>query len=167
MALKNTVIPNEKLSSRERIHRKIRSFDGRPFTLREINRLLRPRMKLESIRFHVDNLVNNLLIEKLPREGREPQLYVERDLLKYIQYGEASAAYEYLCALQNIVDHLKAGHVIPKDKLLDMRTQIRVNAEILREDLEHMLMLHDCPDLWNPTTLVNRLGFNNVEDSEQ
>lgn len=161
MAEKNTLIPNEKLSSRERIERKIASFEGRPFTLNDVNRLLRPRMKLESIRFHLENLANNLLLEKLPRGGREKQLYVARDLLKDLEHDTNlnGSAHEYLTDLYNMTYHIRAGHVISQQQLMLKREQIRVEALELQEQVNDLLKLHDCTDLWHPKSLVNRLGF--------
>lgn len=164
MALKNTVIPNENLSNRERIERKIASFEGRPFTLKDINRLLRPRMRLEAMRFHVENMVNNLYIEKLPRKGREAQLYVARDLLKDLEADADlnGAAHDYLTDLYNLTVHLRSGYVIPIDGLKEKRAEMGRLIDRLRDELTDLEKLHDCTDLWDPVSLVKRLGF--IED---
>lgn len=161
MGLNNKIIPNEKLSSRERIERKIDSFEGRPFTLKDINRLLRPKMKLDSIRYHVESMVNNLHVEKLPREGREHQLYVKRDVLREIE-NETSlngAAHSFLVDLYHMAIALREGDVIPIQRLRDKREELGGLIDDLRDEVYDLARLHDCDDLWNPATLVKRLGF--------
>lgn len=161
MPAKNTVIPNEKLSSRQRIARKIATFGDNPWTLRDINRLLRPRMKIDNIRFHVENLVNNLYVEKLARRGREPQLYVYRDLIKNMDSDPnfQGLARQTLSELQKLAQRLRSGEVVSDADLLQFRRDIGKEVDELKEEYTNLAKLHDCLDLWSPDTLVERLGF--------
>lgn len=162
MAEKNVLIPNLKLSNRERVERKIfTSFQNKPFTLKELNRLLRPRLSIDNLRAYVDDLVNNLYVEKLPREGRHPQVYVVRDILREIENESPlnGAAHSFLVDLYSFAIHLREGDVITQEQLNKKREHLGNLADELEAEVKDLKMLHDCTELWHPTTLVKRLGF--------
>jgi hypothetical protein len=158
---KNKILPKEQLSSRERVVRKIQGFNGEPFTLQQLNKRLKPRMKIDSLRFHVEHLAANLLVEKLPREGKQPQVYREKDLLKSLELDADlnGMAFGYLTDLYATIDALRKGNVVTSDDLMKLRKELANDIAGLEKELQDMLLLHDCLDLWKPTTLVNRLGF--------
>lgn len=162
MAEKNVLIPNLKLSNRERVERKIyTSFQGKPFTLKELNKLLRPKLNIDNLRMYVEDMVNNLYVEKLPRKGKQPQVYVAKDVLKEIENESPlnGAAHSFLVDLYSMAIHLREGDIITYEQLRKKREEIGALADELQAEVDDMKKLHDCTDLWYPSTLVKRLGF--------
>lgn len=121
-------------------------------------------MKLDAIRYHIEDLVNNLYVEKLPRRGREPQLYVYRDVLKDFVQDDSfgGLAREVLYELSGISKQIRHGEVFPEAELIEFRREIGEEVDQLKEEYENLAYLHDCLDLWTPNKLVERLGF--IED---
>lgn len=164
----NKILPKEKLSTRERVRRKVVATEGRPFTLKEINRLLRPRLKIDTLRFHVEYMAMNLEVEKLPRKGREPQLYVYRDVLAGIEQDSPlnGEAHELLKDLYWMANQLRQGHYINPVELVDKRERLHNTIAEKQAELDDLKKLHGCLDLWMPNTLVDRLGFIDKEGGE-
>lgn len=162
---KNKILPKENLSTRERVARRIATFGMNPWTLTDLNRTLRPRLKLDTLRFHVENLVNNLYVEKLPRKGREKQLYVYRDVLKEMRDDPelSGLALETLNDLVTIAKQIRSGFAVSDAELLKYRYDIGEEVDELYKEYENLAKLHDCLDLWNPVALVERLGFTDDE----
>lgn len=163
MPYPNKILPPLKLSTAEVILKKIHTFEGKPFTLKQIQRLTRnPKIDLDTVRYHVEKLVDNLWLDRLPRlHVKDQQLYRWVDGLKRIEYEVPDGGPPSLTLrdLMSVAFSLREGNTIEPAQLEYIRNTLKASIQLYSEELLYMEKLYNCPDLWNPKTLVNRLGF--------
>jgi hypothetical protein len=158
----NLILPEEPLSTRERILRKIHGFNGEPFTIDMIKKRLdkKERIKVTTLRYHLEDLYNNLYLRKLPRERRAPIQYQWFDgigeLLKKQPNEEVK---DYLSELQAIARHMREGGIVHPGTLEGLRTKLSNRIAEVDRLVTDLSSLHDCSELWQIYTLVNRLEF--------
>lgn len=163
MPIPNKILPPEKLSNREVVLRVIHSFNGEPFTIDALRKKTKNTHKLKAtvVRYHLEDLYNNLYLRKLPRGYREPLQYQWHDGIKemYDRLTDNSSGWDYLNELERIVQHVLQGNVIHPDSLQNLRNSLGARIDELRRECDHLATLHDCDELWRERTLVTRLGY--------
>lgn len=159
----NKILPPEKLSNREIVLRVIHSFNGEPFTIDALRKKTKNTHKLKAtvVRYHLEDLHNNLYLRKLPRESRTPIQYQWHDGIKDVYEGLAdeSTGWDYLNELERIVQHVRQGNVIHPDVLTNLRNSLGAHIDELQKEADKLAILYDCDELWRERTLVTRLGY--------
>lgn len=152
-------------TTKERVREKIDSFQGRSFTLKELHSSFRPRIKMALIRYHVNDMVNNLELYKSPRAGFHAQTYQQKDMLLELEdnINTEGAAYSFIQDLDDIVRVSLAGARVAPSMLTDLRNTMSNLIDELEEEVKELKYLHDCNDLWRIHSLVNRRAFRGKE----
>lgn len=163
MPIPNKILPPLKLSTAERILKKVNSLDGQTFTIRQLAKGLRPRLKYDVIRYHLENLCDNLYLEKLPNSGYrgEPQVYRWADGISKLEreIPDGGPASMVLRELTHYAFSLREGLNVEQEELENSKNGLKFKMDFYAQELRYMEMLYNCADLWQKQTLVNRLGF--------
>lgn len=163
---KNKILPDKRpLTQKERVWRTIqKQFKGEEFTLKDLSRVLSPRVKLVTLKIYIRDFTRDLRLIRRAIDGKAAY-YREGDALKDLIDKAASnspadfAVNVTIGNLYAMAQRARKGHVIQETDLAHERDLVHGHIEWLQQDLEWLRALYNCEDLWKPDTLVKRIGF--------
>lgn len=168
MPYPNKILPELKVSNRQRIINKIQA--GQPFTLKSLHkRIVKPKIKIDTIRYHISDLVTDLLVQEIPRTGAasEPQTYIYRNMVPELkkEITDGTIAADIYGQLESLAWRLRQGLVVDEGFLRAMHIETAFTIKEMEKELKQLGQMVNCRDLWQTKTLVQRIGF--LEDEER